>query len=166
MDETIIFYIVIAVFYLISRFLKGKPKEGEQSQPQSGPQRRPKTFEDILRELSGEEPVAEEEEYRPVPEKPRSREVIEEAEERAENRYEQMDDEIKGAYEKSVSEAKGLKTLDEMVDYNQPREKILKEEKVITKRSSGAAKIASMLKNKKDARKAIILSEIIQNKYI
>lgn len=167
MDETIIIWIVIAVITLISRLLKGNKQQPQQGEHQGDrPQRRPVSFEDILRELSGEEAVAEKEEYKPVPEKPRSREMVEEAESRTRHNLEEWDDEVKTTYERSVSSAKNLKTIDQLVDYNQPREKILKEEQVVTKKASGAAKIARMLKNKNDARKAIILSEIIQNKYI
>ena len=167
MDETIIIWIIIAVIGLVSRLLKGNKQQPEQGPYQEErPQRRPVSFEDILRELSGEEAVAEKEEYKPVPEKPRSRELVEEAERKSERNYEQWDDEVKTSYERSVSAAKNLKTIDQLVDYEQPREKILKEEPVTIKKASGAAKIARMLKNKNDARKAIILSEIIQNKYI
>lgn len=165
MDETIIIWIVIAAITLISRLLKGNKQQPEQGEYQGDrPQRRPVSFEDILRELSGEEAVAEKEEYKPVPEKPRSREIVEEAENRAGQKLEQWDDEVKTTYERSVSSAKNLKTIDQLVDYNEPREKILKEEQVVTKKASGAAKIAQMLKNKSEARKAIILSEIIQRK--
>ncbi|MFW5760869.1 MAG: hypothetical protein ACOCXH_07825 [Cyclobacteriaceae bacterium] len=168
MDESIIFYIIFAVIFIISRLLKGKRQPDGQgpNQEDGRPQRRPMSIEDILRELSGEEAVAEKEEYKPVPEKPRSREVVEEIEQKTERKYEQWDDEVKTTYERSVSAAKNLKTIDQLVDYEQPREKILKEEQVTTNKASGAAKIARMLKNKSEARKAIILSEIIQNKYI
>lgn len=167
MEDSIIYWIVLGAIYLVSRLLKGKkqPQQGPY-QEEEGQRRRPVSFEDILRELSGEEAVAEKEEYKPVPEKPRSREIVEEAESKASQNLEQWDDEIKTNYERSVSAAKDLKTIDQLVDYNQPREKILKEEQVVTQKASGAAKIARMLKNKNDARKAIILSEIIQNKYI
>jgi hypothetical protein len=168
MDESIIFYIIAAVIYVISRLLKKKPEQPQQGpQPRQGPEKRPMSFEDILRELSGEEAVAEEEPYKQAPEKSRSQEVVEEIEEYPSEDYEEYDDEAKSVYHKSVSQAKDLKTIDQLVDYNQPREKILKEDEGTTvKKSSGAAQIARMLKNKNEAKKAIILSEIIQNKYL
>jgi len=167
MDESIIFYIIAGVIYVISRLLKSKPKQPPQGkQPQQGPEKRPMSFEDILRELSGEEAVAEEEPYRQAPEKSRSQEVVEEIEDTSSSNFEEYDDEVRSLYDKSVSEAKDLKTIDQLVDYNQPREKILKEDEgTHVKKTSGAAQIARMLKNKNEAKKAIILSEIIQNKH-
>ena len=169
MDESIIFYIIAAVIYVVSRLLKSKPKEGTNEYPDQDTQRRPMSFEDILRELGGETTVEEEEPYRPVPEKSKSQEKLPDTISRAEpsrqQAFEKVDNEVKNLYEKSVSEAKKIKTIDELVDYDQPREKILKEAPLIRKRNTGASTISKMLRNKSEARKAIILSEIIQRKY-
>lgn len=161
MDKEILIYIVFIAIAIISRLLKSNKNRSKAPsappQQRETPSQRPggaKSFEELLREFTGENTSTE----------PRSLETVETEYES----YEHIpsDDEIRETYERSVNQAKKLKTLDEQVDLEDIRTKSkyfaddeMKEE------NSVASDILESLKDPDGARRAVILSEIINRKY-
>lgn len=156
-DIQLILYIIFVAIAILTRVFKSKKKEQPQPQQQSGNDDyandapKAKSFEDLLKEFSGEATTRRE----PQPE------IIS-----YDDQYE-IDDEVKDIYEKSVQEAKELKTIDELVDLEDDRHTgnfkhfAGYEEQVENENSEYAA----LLQDEEGARKAIILSEIINRKY-
>lgn len=168
MDDIII-YLIFLAFALLSRFLTKKkkdqappPTQGPRSE--QGPEKsyeRPKSFEELLREFS-EGPQ----------EAPRGAEPEEEYEHAYEEEgYEEeysRDEEAREVYDRSVKQAKNLKTIDELVDYDQVKT-TLDEKKFkpydVEKKESLADSIRRDLQNPHEVRKAVIYAEILNRKY-
>lgn len=162
MDKELIIYIIFIVIAILTRVLKNKkgnapapPRKPQEEDGSPKKSQRPLTFEELLREFTGEgsaeEPVKESRtEYAPT-EQPYS--------------YEE-DDEVRQAYERSISEAKKLKTLDEQVSLDEPLTRLRPFDSYSTEEENNSADtILEALKDPDGARNAIILSEIINRKY-
>jgi gamma-glutamylcysteine synthetase len=130
-------------------------------------QEKSSTFEEMLRELTGESPLEkrageaeEEDDYEHPFSERKARESAREAKQKMEKR---ADD-----FGKSVRKAKGARRISDKIDLEQDiSSKRLKVKKAKSGRrsKSAAADIAQSLKNPQSARKAIILSEIINPKH-
>ena len=159
-DITTIIYILIGVLYLIVRAFKKKKApvpptqqtdEGDITTQPAAPQRkRSLTFEELLKEISGQPPEEEEEpeEEETPPQPVRS------------------DEEVKSTYQKSIEDAKASKK-GEREDITQRHigrfdVEVHEEE---TETSSVAKELAATLRNTDGIRKAIILKEILDRKY-
>jgi hypothetical protein len=167
MDESLIYIIILIIIYVVRFFLKKGEEPAtrvpqdtefdyEPTQKPSGP-RRPTTFEELLEELGKkdyDEKEAEVEEYQPV---------YETLEDPYFQHSPDRDAEARSVYEKSVSQAKKFKTIDEQVDLKSvdiKKEIIVKEEPKVTE-----SKYARMMRNPQGLKDAIIMSEILNRKY-
>jgi len=167
MDDSlqVIIYIVFLAIYIISRALKSKKKplpskpreeihgdtETEEAPPLS--------FEDILRELTTGQKSQRRE---PLPQKSK----VPDKREYEFNDDVPDDDEIQEVYEESVRKAKAYKTIDEIVELDDTSLVFKEYEKEKEEdRNPFAREIRSMLQNPEDARKAIILKEILDRKF-
>ncbi len=178
----IIVYIVFGIIYLIFKGLQKKaaqknrsPMEGDlvdeskadYQQPRPRPQ--PKTFEELLREFSGEAEEATEKV------KPRVEEVVQQAKRsvvqpektREVRRYEQPRE--ARSYEQPVVEGRRLETLDQRVSLSsiqKERERtFITTENLDEKSSSDANQYTSMLRTLDGAKKAFVMTEIFNRKY-
>lgn len=164
MDPELIIYLIFLAIIFLSRLLKKPSQKSSGTPPQQQsqrPQRPAKSFEELLEEFTGQtgerEEVMEEEysEREPEEEAP-SYQAPEEL-----RRYHEVPD-YSTNYESYGGE---LKTLDEMVDINEVR--------TTTKITSAdeedevqpGTEWQDMLRDPGDARRAIILSEIIRRRY-
>ncbi len=165
MDKEIIFYIVFLLIALLGRLLGGKKNKKSAKQPRQSPSdsgQPVKTFEELLEEFTSpkrERGARRDLEEMDMPASPESsrrkkvaRELIEDDEEQTPFSFESPDK---------------LRSLDELVDIDkvQTRSKLqspVEEEEIPVKEDST---IRSMLQNPEDARKAIILGEILNRKY-
>ena len=164
-DFKIILYIVFFIIYILVKTLKkSKPKQSPKKQ-------RPKidsevheaeptvSFEDIFRGLTNDK---KKEEPEPV-------EVINEVEE-FESNY-PSDDEIQEVYKESLRQAEKNKTLEEIVRDNAKIKTAAIEEhdeftsEDVEESITLAAELGELLMNPEDARKAIVLKEILDRKY-
>ncbi|MEM7550459.1 MAG: hypothetical protein AAF363_12325 [Bacteroidota bacterium] len=158
-----IVYIVFLVIYLLSRaFKKKKPKQPPTANPdayeqtESQPTQRPKkqlTFEEMLREFTEGAPPEEPEVLdEPVPE-PTPR---------------QYDDQsISEKYQSSIDQAKKFKTIDEQVELER-KPLVFDEFDAYDIKEDGpsiADEVRESLQNLDDARKAIILKEVLDRKF-
>jgi hypothetical protein len=170
-DYKFLWYIIAAVIYFLTR---GKKKKKEQSRPGTenapSPQERPKSFEDLLREITE---GAKEEEEEPVERKP---EIVHESRYDREEREREnarksegsqrafADDESRRVYEESIKMAEGadldFKPNEHFVEPSLFKGEVedLEEEWTI------ADEIRDGL-NTTEAKKAIIYSEILARKY-
>jgi hypothetical protein len=174
-DLSTLLYIVFAVIYLLSRVLgkkkkpvTRKPTEETQRQDEFGipnqpvSQSRPKkpsTFEEIIREFQqaydqGKKQIDDEDRevvleegssYTPVPE------VVK--------------DEVQEVYNKSVKEAKKIKTIDEQVNLEKIEVGTPLVQSTGKRQQKTAGKYARMLQNRQTARDAFIFSEIFNRRY-
>lgn len=206
MDKELIFYLIFGLIYLLSRLGKKKRKKGQaappaqQSQPQQQPrpvtqqpqssnpgtnqqeEETPMSFEDILRQLSGEgrkkstpasEPVAQQPAEPPV-RKPKplvSEPVPQPTEPVPSPVYETSPQtteasDLWSAYKRKDKEKKSPHKAIEQVE-DKPMEGIIKFEGYEEKSDENplAEEIREMLKDKEDVRKAVVLSEILQRRY-
>ena len=162
-DYKIILYIIFFVIYILAKTLKKpKPKhtppkprpnidaEAHEAEPTM-------TFKDIFRELT-----VDKKKEKPV-------KVINEVEE-LESSY-PSDDEIQEVYKESLIQAEKSKTQEQIVRDNAKKKRTaaLKSEKFsayeVEEITSLASELGEMLKNPEDARKAIVLKEILDRKY-
>lgn len=174
--ELIIYLLIIVGSGIVQAFRNKKKKEQEsQNIPPPPPQprrrrevsspeadtttRRPGSFEDILRELMGD-PRETQPEYEPEPYRPPVR--------REETRRESEDyKSASGTYQKAIDEAGKAEKLNDRIDlenlddFIQPRRMSVNKPKT----SKFAREVRAMLQNPESARKAIILSEILNRKH-
>lgn len=166
-------YLLFAVIYFVSRALKKKdPKKTEKrtasrnSTPEERPQRKPVSFEELLQEFTeGRKPEVEEPEYE---EEPAYEQRIEEPKREEEPVFEEgitrrfSDVESKRIYEESIAKAEGAEiAFQHDDDFKSKLQRTADKEQ-----SSGVAQeIRDMLQNPNDARKAIVLGEILNRKY-
>ncbi len=161
----LLIYLLLIGFGLFSRLLKAKKKKPP---PQQGPadvdqepQGKPVTFEDLLKEFTGETQGPTQQE-RPVPAEPMATPKAPEPE------YQYEDDDIRERYESSVKKASEIKTIDELVDLEDDRHtgqfKHFRgyDEHETEKEESEFIKF---LRTEDGPRKAIILSEILNRRY-
>jgi len=164
-DFKIILYIIFFVIYILAKTLKkSKPKQSPK-----GPRTKTDeetheaeptiTFEDIFKGLTNDKKK----------EKPEPVEVINEVEE-FESNY-PSDDEIQEVYKESLRQAEKSKTLEQIVYDNAKKKRAAIEEheeftsKDVEERITLASELGELLKNPEDARKAIVLKEILDRKY-
>ena len=164
-DFKIILYIVFFIIYILVKTLKkSKPKqspkkprphidsEAHEAEPTV-------SFEDIFRGLTNDK---KKEEPEPV-------EVINEVEE-FESNY-PSDDEIQEVYKESLRQAEKNKTQEEIVRDNAKKKRAAISEtkestpSYVEERFSLASELGEILKNPEDARKAIVLKEILDRKF-
>ncbi|MBR07989.1 MAG: hypothetical protein CMP48_09905 [Rickettsiales bacterium] len=176
-DARIWIYIVAGAIYLISRALKKKkpdavprkPTGSRPSAPSSSPNK-PVSFEELLREFT-EGKAADPE---PTPEPVETRRAVEERKWQQENKTVEdfsnegrnrtfADDESRRVYEESIKNAEGAEINFERDEHFRIKLKDRKEEE--SDRSGFATEISEMLRNPEDARKAVILGEILNRKY-
>lgn len=165
-DIQLILYIIFAVIAILSQVFKAKKKNGQapsqSNTSQQPPSRKeqPKSFEDLLKEFTGEQTKTVE--SRPSWEETKYETYEDDYEEEYQN-----DDEIRQTYNRSVKEAKELKTIDELVDLKDDRHTgnfthfAGYEEEGEEVRNEWQ----ELLSSPEGAKKAIILSEIINRKY-
>lgn len=162
MDDIIVYLIFIA-FALLSRLL-GKKKEPHKPSGSGRPKGEPDppkkhvTFEDLLREFTGE--AEAEKKPASIPHD----QYEEEGYENYEEQYER-DEEARELYNKSVSQAKDLKTIDELVDYDNVKTTLDMNHEPTEEKNTLADNIRNHLKNPDEIKKAVIYSEILQRKY-
>ncbi|MFY0685802.1 MAG: hypothetical protein JXQ90_01485 [Cyclobacteriaceae bacterium] len=179
-------YLVFAAIYFIGKALKKKNKPPvNRPRPQSPleteteladrPQTsRPATFEELLEEITGqkslepETPVEESVEEKPVPFYEEQKEIIPVQKDESiemEGRNRQFaDEESKRIYEESIKRAEGFNIGFEP-DEKFSSKKVLRSTAEEETENEFASEIKSMLQNPDDAKKAIILSEILNRKY-
>lgn len=180
-DYKILIYIVLSILYFLfkGRGKKKKPVTRKRSQTQSTDQnsqekRRPKSFEELLSELSGEnqkeeeftgrnggeEILKESESIKPlsdqVDERPINQEVSRED-------YENADETLKELYKKGEK----LKSIDELVDIQEVSTQSNRFEEFDEQEAENhfAREIREGLSNPESAKKAIIYAEIFNRKY-
>ncbi|WP_421879585.1 hypothetical protein [Marinoscillum sp.] len=171
-------YLVFGAIYLLSRFFKKNDKDAtprrtprpQQQQPTSRPNK-PVTFEELLKEFT--EGKSEEEEVEvEKPEPVEARQLLKERKWQEENRpdFSQegttrrfSDEDSRRIYEESIKSAETSSASFERDDNFKLKVKSLEEEE--EEQTDYAGDIASMLQNPNDARKAVILGEILNRKY-
>lgn len=174
-DYKFLIYLALSILWFLFRNKKKKPKNQRPNpqqgrEEQSSQEKRPKTFEEILQELSGGS-SEKSESPQPVPEKrPETsyefdqevRSYDDQVEEGIPMDNSYMDDTLKDLYKKGEQ----LKSIDELVDIEKvetsSRFKSFEEEE---EDNSFATDIKRSLSEPESAKKAIILSEILNRKY-
>jgi len=169
-------YIIFAVVMFIIRGIKKRNEsDSSTSQPANRPaqpQKKPVSFEDLLREFT-EGREAEEATPEPEPrQKPvEARQLVKERRWQEENKpktYEEgktrrfSDEDSKKVYEDSIKRAEENKLDFERADNFKSKMKRREEEQ---EEHSAAEEIKNMLQDQDQAKKAIILSEILNRKY-
>lgn len=167
-DFKIWVYLAFAAIYLISRAMK---KKGPEKKPQSplqtaeeeSPRKKaPASFEDLLREFTEEhehQETAESEVLAPNPVVAPAKQVQEEIRLEGEKRH-FADDESRAIYERSIKEAEGSE-----ISYERDEHFKMKRREIEEEENEIASELKNMLKSPGDARKAVILSEILNRKY-
>ncbi len=173
MDEIKIWvYLAFAAIYLISRAMKKKKPENKPHSPlqtaeEESPRRTaPASFEDLLKEFTEEH---EKQETVERPEIPPTEEVIpahnvqqEVPEEiRREGRQRHFADaESRAIYERSVQEAEGAD-----ISYERDEHFKMKRLEPEETKNEVASELKNMLRSPSDARKAVVLAEILNRRY-
>ncbi len=165
-DFQIILYIIFGVIYFLSRFLKKKPQDQakrrprpQQDQDQEQPTtEQPMTFEDLLREFTGEQTQESEvETERPlIKPKPPKQDYDFEGD------Y-PTDDEIQKVYEESIRDAQKDRDVKPTEEPRMRFKEFYIDEDA--DENELASEFADMLKNPESAQKAIILKELLDRKY-
>jgi hypothetical protein len=175
-DYNILWYILAAIIYFLTRSKKKKPTQsrpGTENNP--APQERPKTFEDLLKEITGEaviEPdLAEPEEMisesQQTRQSPKEKAPLEEAKEQQRLEGERRafaDDESRRVYEESIKRAEGFK-IEYEPDEHYAESRIFKGQGVEEEKEYTFADEIRDGLSSTEARKAIIYSEILSRKY-
>jgi hypothetical protein len=163
MDESLIYIIILVVIYLIRFFMKSKeqepmshmPDEHDTMERPSAP-KRPSTFEELLEQMGRGYKEDEHEEENERVEEETQYETLEDP------YYQHRDQEALSAYEKSVTQAKSFKTIDEQVDRSHVDIKLDKDD---WKDEVVASRYARMMKSPRSLKDAIIISELLNRKY-
>ncbi|CAN5427251.1 hypothetical protein BH23BAC1_BH23BAC1_35590 [soil metagenome] len=179
-DIQLLVYIIFLVFYLIFKALQ-KKKEPPTRNPEKAeqrPERKRKpamTFEEMLKEFTGETYTPEKKEAESGPKPPRKtatepyREPARKAEKETEYfTYEkETDSRAKQVYEESVKHGGKAKTLDERIDLENLEvgnvELIVEEDE--ENAGNTANEYLQMFSSADEAKKAIVISEIFNRKY-
>ncbi len=176
-------YVIFAVIYFFGRALRKKPQEKPKQRPrspletESESKERPVSFEDLLEEITGRkslsdpqksEPEIEEPEIEEAPPRPSRYERLKQ--EREAEKFEEgrtrtfSDEETRRVYEESIKSAEGY-DLDYGTDEKYASKKVLRSTAEEEEDNEFVTEIKSMLQNKDEAKKAVILSEILNRKY-
>jgi phosphatidate phosphatase PAH1 len=176
-DYKVLIYIVLSILYFLfkGRGKKKKPvtrknTDSQQAEQKQSEQRRPKSFEELLAELSGENSddktrdggdiLTESKEIKSlsdqVEERPMHQEVSREE-------YENADETLKELYKKGEK----LKSIDELVDIEEVsvQSNRFQEFEDSEEDNSFAKEIREGLSNPESAKKAIVYAEIFNRKY-
>jgi len=181
-DYKILIYIVLSILYFLfkGRGKKKKPVTRRKTQPQQAEQdssgkNKPKSFEELLAELSGEnqrkegeasqsrgegEILSESEEIKPLSEQVEERPIHQEV---SREEYENADETLKELYKKGEK----LKSIDELVDIEEVSAKSdrFREFEQENEENIFAKEIREGLTNPDGAKKAIVYAEIFNRKY-
>ena len=165
-DYKFLIYIALFILYSIFKGLK-KKKPVTRQNPQGGVEKsadRPgRSFEDVIRELSGEEPSIDETEFEPA--KPLKEQVEERVldQQVGDEDFENADDTLKELYRKGER----LKSINELVDLNEVEKSSGRFEEFAseTEENSFAREIREDLSDPEGAKKAFIYAEIFNRKY-
>ncbi|RED96113.1 hypothetical protein [Marinoscillum furvescens] len=168
-------YLVFGAIYFITRSLKKKnppqPKSRPQQQTDESTQRRnrPVTFEELLQEFTeGKSTPKEEEKPEPV----EATQVVKERKWQEENRpkeYEEgktrrfSDEESRKVYEESIKRAEGTELEFKRDEHFQS--KLKSRAKRESESNEVAADVLAMLQDQDQAKRAVVLSEILNRKY-
>ncbi len=174
-DLQLYIYLALAIIYFIARALKpakkAKPPVGrqtmeeEESAPSAPSGERPLSFEELLKEFTGQK------QSKPSPrqEEKSEKETVEVAMTDNEYRtYDEYDDYKTGEYaqyEQQYKPARELKTIDEQVSLEEPIEKAFEEYEIQQEGLIRAKKYRDLLTSQDTLKDAIILREILQPKY-
>lgn len=169
-DFKIWVYLAFAAIYLISRAMKKKepekkPRSPLQSAEDESPRRKaPASFEELLKEFTEEhekQEAAEREQEELVMEPTRAPEkrVQEEIRLEGEKRH-FADDESRAIYERSIQEAEGAE-----ISYERDEHFKMKRWEREEQENEIASELKNMLKSPSDARKAVVLAEILNRRY-
>lgn len=152
MDIELIIYLIFLAVALLSRFLKKKKPTGPATSDTQRPRRPAKSFEELLEEFTN-----------PEPEPASNREVSREEPARAPDP--EMEEERVPIPDSAFSfePQEKLRTLDELVDIKKTRTttRLVAEEE----EAPESIDITGLIDDAESARKAVILSEIINRKY-
>lgn len=179
-DYKILIYIVLSILYFLfkGRGKKKKPVTRKNTQPKQSEQtssekKRPKSFEELLAELSGESQQQQEDPQNEsgdiLPDKEEIKPLSEQVDERpmdqevSQKDYENADETLKELYKKGER----LKSIDELVDIDKVtnesnRFKAFDDE---VKDNQFAREIREGLSDPESAKKAIVYAEILNRKY-
>ncbi|SMG08669.1 hypothetical protein SAMN05661096_00149 [Marivirga sericea] len=179
-DYKILIYIVLSILYFLfkGRGKKKKPDTRKKEESQSTEQtsegkRRPKSFEELLAELSGEnqqrsiesqnesgEILTDSEDIRPLSEQVDERPINQEV---SQKDYENADETLKELYKKGEK----LKSIDELVDIEEVSTQSNRFREFDDKKSENlfAKEIREGLSDPESAKKAIVYAEILNRKY-
>lgn len=159
-DFQLIIYIVFLLLYFLTRGLSSRKKKKQSRPGQGKSQKPPKSFEDLIKEITGEqEPDIRKEIQEETVEKESKREY------EFEEEY-PSDDEIEDVYQESVKQAQDIKTIDEIIDLEEEAPKLkFKEYDKEKEVNPFATEIVQLLKNPEGAKKAIVLKEILDRKF-
>ena len=156
-DIQLLIYIIFVVVALLSRFLSKKKALPPRDPGQEGPEEKPVSFEDLLREFS--EKTREVREHST----PMTKAAPQKVERKQEYRQETIsDEEVTRRFEESVRAAKIEKVPESALS---DRLVHFKNYETEDEGNPFAESIREMLKNPDDVAKAVVLSEIINRKY-
>ncbi len=170
-DFKIWVYLAFAAIYLISRAMKKKepekkPRSPLQSAEDESPRRKaPASFEELLREFTEEhekQEAAEREsevELKQAPVGAPKRQVEEEIRLEGEKRH-FADDESRAIYERSIQEAEGAE-----ISYERDEHFKMKRWEREEQENEIASELKHMLRSPSDAKKAVVLAEILNRRY-
>jgi hypothetical protein len=179
-DLEIYIYIALALIYFLSRaFRKKKPAKpprptsrssSEEEYGHPAQKEKPLTFEDLLKEFTGQknEPVPEvhEEEIEEEGYESLEQEYINSEDQPYSAEYETYDESQYKSYEEVYGKEEHLKTLDEQIQINEPVRKRFDEYKIKEELNiHKASRFRKLLKNKDSIKDAIILKEILDRRY-
>ncbi len=164
-DYKFIIYIVLAIAYYIFKGMGNKKKPATRQQQDTNsqaPQKPTRSFEDIIREISGEAPQREERFDDPE-------RLSDQVEERVldqqvdDEEFEKADDTLKELYKKGER----LKSIDELVDIEEVESVSSRFDSFAIEEEdkSFAREIREGLSDPDSAKKAIIYAEIFNRKY-
>jgi hypothetical protein len=165
-DYKFLIYIAISILYFLFKGRKKKPimRKNTQGGSEGSSSKSGKSFEDIIRELSGESPRQKEEptfdEAKPLKDQVEERVLDQKVD--GED-FENADDTLKELYKKGER----LKSINELVDLKEveqdiSRSKLFDEP---AEENSFAREIREALSDPDSAKKAIIYAEILNRKY-
>jgi hypothetical protein len=177
-DLELYIYIALALIYFLSRAIrKKKPVRPPAQKPRSAsddtyqsasPKERPLTFEDLLKEFTGqkEAETLEEEKLIETTEMSSSERKNEYEEDLYAENYNSYKEDSYKSYEEVYNNSKDLKTIDEQVSLNVIGRKRF-DEYIIEKQENihVANRFRKILKNSDTIRDAIILKEILDRRY-
>lgn len=171
MDEIqILLYILFIVIAVLSRAFSKKKKQSQGTPPSTAsgrpssrteaPPKKPVSFEDLLREFTGEAETTS------IPEIPEYENDLRDDYDQSPASFD--DSSAAETYRKSIDQAKDLKTLDETVDLEdiQIGSGRFDEFKILDEDEGGDLnEYLEVFNDLEGSRKAIVLSEILQRKY-